>query len=287
VDRLARPDVQPVQSLLGMDRGYMKDTRKYSVYPSDIKLLDAFKRLSQTLERMKLKEDREWDCNHLGYTVTLPGERRLRAQTFSEFIEILGSFPRPLTILSHSHWKSDDTSIGLDVDIRSDGIEVGVSGSLAVTLGVHDAVRDVFQASNPEAQRSPALSRYHLKKSVFLAHRFDDKGNAVARTVSVFLSRLGFQVIEGEGYESRDIPAKVADRIRSQDIFLLLATPGDTAWILSEAGFAKALDKYLVVLVQEDAPLGKGIIGSDHEHIAFPKGVVEKAFNDLLYALPR
>jgi hypothetical protein len=44
---------------------------------------------------------------------------------------------------------------------------------------------------------------------------------------------------------------------------------------------------FLVVLVQEDAPLGKGIIGSDHEHIAFPKGVVEKAFNDLLYALPR
>jgi hypothetical protein len=99
--------------------------------------------------------------------------------------------------------------------------------------------------------------------------------------------RLGFDVLEGEGYETRDIPGKVADRIKSQDIFILLATPGDTSWILGEAAYAKALNKYLIILVQDNVALKKGIIGTDHEHISFPNGNTEKAFDDFLYALPK
>ncbi len=265
----------------------MKDTRKYSVYPSDLNLLQSFQRLLDMLKRMKFEEDLESNCDQVGYTVSLPGDRRLRAFNFTEFLDVLRSSPRLLTIWTHSHWKKKDISIGLDIDILGSGIEVGVSGDLAVILGMHDSVREVFRACNPEPEQSPALSRYNLKKSVFLAHRFDDEGNTAARALNTFLLRLGFHVLEGEGYENRDIPTKVADRIRSQDIFILLVTPGDTSWILSEAGFAKALNKYLVVLIQEDAAIKKGIIGIDHEHISFPKGVVEKAFNDLLYALPR
>jgi len=41
-----------------------------------------------------------------------------------------------------------------------------------------------------------------------------------------------------------------------------------------------------VILVQKGTSLNKGLIGSDHEHIEFPQGHIEKAFNDLLYALP-
>jgi hypothetical protein len=226
-------------------------------------------------------------CDHIGYSVTFPGDRSLRALTFSEFLDLLRNFPRPLTIWTHSHWKTKDTDIGLEIDVTISGIVVAVSGDLAIILGMHDSIRDVFRACNPEPEKSPSLSRYNLKKSVFLAHRFDEEGNSAARLINTFLGRLGFNVLEGEGYETRDIPSKVADRIRSQDIFILLVTPGDTSWILSEAGFGKALEKYLVILVQDNACPKKGIIGSDHEHIPFPKGFVEKAFNDLLYALPK
>ena len=44
----------------------------------------------------------------------------------------------------------------------------------------------------------------------------------------------GFDILEGSGYEARDIPDKVAEKIMSQDIFICLVTPGDTLWILSE-----------------------------------------------------
>jgi hypothetical protein len=93
-------------------------------------------------------------------------------------------------------------------------------------------------------------------------------------------------VVEGSGYEARDIPAKVEERLRAQDIFICLVTPGDHHWILSEASFAKALGKYVIVLCVEGLPFNKGIFGADYEYIAFPADCVEKAFCDLLYALP-
>jgi hypothetical protein len=98
---------------------------------------------------------------------------------------------------------------------------------------------------------------------------------------------LGFDVKEGSGYKARDIPDKVAGKIRSQDILICLVTPGDTSWILSEAAFAKGQNKYIVVVCQEEVTFNKGIIGGDYEHLSFPKDNVEKCFSDLVLALPR
>jgi hypothetical protein len=122
---------------------------------------------------------------------------------------------------------------------------------------------------------------------IFLAHRFDEQGRSCAATLERFLRRLGFEVLEGEGYEARDIPAKVAERIRSQDIFLCIVSEGDPTWIMSEAAYAKALSKYIVILAQEDLPFKKGIVGTDYEHMTFPRGIIERTYSDLLLALPR
>lgn len=121
---------------------------------------------------------------------------------------------------------------------------------------------------------------------MFVAHRFDDTGKNIAELLMTFLRRLGFEVAEGAGYEARDIPEKVADRIRSQDVFLCVATPGDSSWMLSEAAFAKALGKYVIILCQKGVEFNKGIVGSDHEYLSFPGSSVEKVYCDLLYALP-
>ena len=121
---------------------------------------------------------------------------------------------------------------------------------------------------------------------MFLAHRFDAEGKAAADALDRFLRRLGFDVVEGEGYEAREIPAKVSERIAAQDIFMCLATNGDHSWILSEAAYAKGLNKYIVLLCEDGVEFKKGILGQDYEYIVYPRGFIEKAFTDLLYALP-
>jgi hypothetical protein len=102
-----------------------------------------------------------------------------------------------------------------------------------------------------------------------------------------FLERLGFDILEGEGYEGKDIPDKVIQRINQQDIFLCLFTPGDPSWLLTEVAFAKGREKYIVIVCEEKTVINRGIIGSDYEYLPFPSGFVEKAFSDLLSALPR
>ena len=100
------------------------------------------------------------------------------------------------------------------------------------------------------------------------------------------LTSIGFQVLEGSGYESRDIPSKVLDKIKQQDIFICLVTPGNHSWILSEASTAKALNKYIVIICPANTQFDKGILGQDFEYITFPEGFIEKIFIDIIYALP-
>lgn len=196
-------------------------------------------------------------------------------------------YPTQQWTYTHCHWKRKDEEVVLAIRVRRSGIDVTVSSDDSTILaGLHDKIADIFQARNPVIENG-ANSRYDLRPTVFLAHRFDEQGKKYAEVVGRFLRQLGFEILQGEGYEARNIPEKVADRIRSQDIFLCIVSDGDPSWILSEAAFAKGLSKYVVILVEEDLPFNKGIIGADYEHLTFPKGFVEKAFTDLLYALPR
>jgi len=135
-------------------------------------------------------------------------------------------------------------------------------------------------------ERSSQISRSSIKKPIFIVHRFDDYGNKVDRVLTTFLRRLGFDILEGSGYEAIDIPDKIAEKIISQDIFICLVTPGDTLWILTETVYARAIKKYIIILCQENIDFKSGILGSDYEYISFPENNLEKCFNDLLYALP-
>ena len=166
----------------------------------------------------------------------------------------------------------------LSISVKSDDLDIISS--------VHDNLQQCFQASSPHQGQMDRLSKYGLKKSIFLAHKFDENGSDLATILNKFLIRLGFDVKEGEGYEAKDIPEKVARKIDSQDIFICLATRGDASWILSEAAYAKGRNKYLIIICQDGASFNKGIIGGDYEHLTFPEAVIEKCFSDLVYALP-
>jgi hypothetical protein len=257
------------------------------VYPSNLDYANAFTGLLDHMKRCGYKEDKN-ACDNIRHTIDLPDSRSLETRDYVELLEILSRSPKPQQISAHSHWdtgKSGD--LGCIISVNQREIRVVVeSTDLNLLAGTHDSVRQIFQASNPPQEKSSTHQRFEVKKSVFLAHRFDEEGKTAADVLIRFLRRLGFDVVEGEGYEAREIPVKVSDRITSQDIFICIATKGDHGWILSETSYAKALNKYIVLLCEDGVNFNKGILGQDYEYIAYPRGYLEKAFSDLLYALP-
>jgi len=265
----------------------VRETRRYSVYPSNLDIAAAFGRLRDHFQASKYSEDAS-ACENVRYTVDWADSRSLETRSYDEFLKILAQGTRPEKVVAHSHWDTRSIGdLGCIIGVNPGSLNVVVESSdLNLLAGTHDIVRQLFEATNPPRDRPQFLRRWDLKKSVFLAHRFDDQGTRDAHTLEMFLIRLGFEVLEGAGYEARDIPPKVAERIKRQDIFLCLVTPGNQSWILSEASYAKALGRYVILLLEDGLDFDKGILGNDFEHITFPSGFVEKAFSDLMYALP-
>ena len=151
--------------------------------------------------------------------------------------------------------------------------------------GLHEVLKTAFNASNSPINRKP-ISRYNLKKTIFISHRFDGQGKKTAEIVNKFCSLLDFEVKDGIDYESKMIPEKVSEKIQSQDIFIVIFTKGKHDWLISEMAYAKGLDKYLIVMADDSIKISKGIIGSDFEHISFPSENPYKCLIDLLYVLP-
>jgi hypothetical protein len=267
----------------------MEDSRDYSVYPSDLDILNAFKRFREYLMESGYEGGKQTRSEHK-FKLEVTPFRTLLATDFDEFIKLLEKFPKSLPLEVHTTWKKKKSNIGFAnyIYISKSLLSISVnSDDLDVISAIHDKLQDCFQAFNPAQEQIERLSKYGLKKSIFLAHRFDDYGNLMAGILQRFLQRLGFDVKEGSGYEAKDVPDKVGSKIKSQDIFICLVTPGDTSWILSEASFAKGYGKYIIIISQNDVDFRKGIIGGDYEHISFPPDNIEKCFSDLIYALPR
>jgi hypothetical protein len=261
----------------------MKDFRTYSVYPSNLDMLSAFKRLKDYLAENKFEESEA-----IYLKLFISPYRNINAVNFKEFITLLEKYPSALPLDVHIWWKKGKArQFFSSITISRSEISVSVdSYDLMLVSALHDKIKECFSASNPHQEQMERLSKYGLKKSIFLAHRFDDYGDRTGTILNTFFYRLGFDVKEGSGYEAKGIPDKVAAKIKSQDIFVCLVTPGDTSWILSEAGYAKGLNKYLIVVCEDGVSFNKGIIGGDYEHIPFPPDNIEKSFLELINALP-
>ena len=265
----------------------MQDDRDYTVYPSDLDVLGAFTKFYQYLNDNKFTPI---DRISKGFSleITVDPHRTLHAENYDEFLRLLAEYPKALPIYVHTRFeKEKDMGFSCIICVKSSGLDTSVRcDNLEVLSSIHDRIRENFKAHNPNEDRRTEFSRRGLKKSVFLAHRFDENGTETAASLSEFLRRLDFDLKEGAGYEGRDIPDKVSDRIRSQDIFVVLVTKGDPSWILSEVAYAKALGKCIVVIIEKGCEFKKGILGSDFEHMEFPVGQIEKCYSALVYALP-
>lgn len=265
----------------------MEDSRNYSVYPSNLDIPSSFKRYKEFLQDRGYKGGKKTSDSHK-FSLDVSPYRTLLAKDFEEFLKLLDKYPNSLPIELHTLWKKGSTLWFANyIYLSKSSLSISVnSDDLDIISSVHDNLQDCFQASNPHQDQIERLSKYGLKKSIFLAHRFDELGNKLSTSLNRFLVRLGFDVKEGAGYEAKDIPGKVAGKIDNQDIFICLVTPGDSSWILSEAAYAKGKNKYLIIICQEKIAFNKGIIGGDYEHLIYPEAFIEKCFSDLVYALP-
>jgi hypothetical protein len=265
----------------------MQEDRVYSVYPSDLNILNSFKEFEDYLNTSGFTPIEQKNSGHY-LEIHVDSHRWLHAENYSEFIRLLTKHPNSLPISLHYNWnKNDKHSFSTIIEVNKSNLKVCVrSEDLEVISAIHDKIKICFKANNPLNENAEILSKYDLKRTIFLAHRFDDYGNKIATKLNTFLRRLRFDVLEGGGYETKNIPDKVTQKIRSQDIFICVFTPGDYSWILSETAYAKALGKYIVIICENDQNINKGIIGGDYEHLPFPHDEIEKCYSDLLYSLP-
>jgi hypothetical protein len=211
----------------------MRDSRTYTIFPSNLSLPEAFRASGRNLVELGYAE-KEQDARSFQYEATIDDTRTLSASTWREFLAILDRCPNPQRIMTISHWNSKERAdVGVMIVVSSRKIEINIDSSdLAVLELIHQQIRENFHASNAAPEKSPMLSKRNLKKTVFLAYRFDEHGRSTAATVRRLLQVCGFSVVEGDGYEARNVTAKVEERIERQDLLLAIVTPGDDAWIV-------------------------------------------------------
>ena len=70
----------------------MRDTRRYSVYPSDLNMLDSFNKLDNFLKDFKFEEEVGY-CGNSNCKIRINSERSIQANDFAEFDENPGRIP--------------------------------------------------------------------------------------------------------------------------------------------------------------------------------------------------
>jgi hypothetical protein len=124
-----------------------------------------------------------------------------------------------------------------------------------------------------------------LRKTGFIAHRFDEHGTKCAERVSRFLELLGFAIVTGRAYSPRPVTDKVRGRITAQELLFAILTPGtDDTWLTQEPIVGECKDKPLFLLKQEDFDYKPGLLG-DREYIPFPPDYIEATFTPILEGL--
>jgi hypothetical protein len=128
----------------------MLETRKYSVYPSDLDILQSFIQLQDYFIECGYEEDTAC-CNNISYNLQLNEFRELHAENFTEFLEALQQYPDTRTIGIHSHWKSiNDDGFMFNISITPSETEIQVKSSNPdIIADVHDRAQECFKASNP------------------------------------------------------------------------------------------------------------------------------------------
>jgi hypothetical protein len=124
-----------------------------------------------------------------------------------------------------------------------------------------------------------------LRRTVFIAHSFDDVGRSYAFQLTKFLSLLGFEVATGEGFSPESVSAKVKRRLSAQEIVIVvMSQKQDLTWLVQESAGASLAAKPIFLLIERGVEFKPGILG-DLEYILFESGQIAGAFAPILEGL--
>lgn len=139
---------------------------------------------------------------------------------------------------------------------------------------------------HPALSPSPSNSiERKRKRTVFIAHSFDDSGRSNAFQLTKFLNLLGFEVATGEGFSPEGVSSKVRRRLKAQEVVVVVMSKRDDfTWLIQEMTGASFADKPLIVLVEEGVDFKAGILG-DLEYIKYPTANVSLCFVPIVEGL--
>jgi hypothetical protein len=178
----------------------MKDTRTYKIYPSNLDIVDAIKQFDEYLSKADYKPNNQYN-KYL--VLEVDPYRKLYAGSWAEFIDLLERYPAALPKFDFRWKKNGNIEITVQVNFYASMLEMSAkSDDPDRVAGLHEILKTVFKASNPPVSYKP-ISRYNLKKSIFITHRFDDRGKEIAGIISNYCSLLGFEVKDGMGWDTK------------------------------------------------------------------------------------
>jgi hypothetical protein len=131
----------------------------------------------------------------------------------------------------------------------------------------------------------PETNKKNLRRTIFIAHSFDEIGLSYAYQLTKFLSLLGFEIATGEGFSPEKVSSKVKRRLSSQELALaIISERDDFTWLIQEMAGASFTEKPLFLLVEEGTDFKSGVLG-DLEYIRFAKGKIAECFTPVLEGL--
>lgn len=233
---------------------------------------------------------------------------RFGINTFSQYIEV-ESLEDFLQFLE----KTSEPPLQIEVEVccaatyRGSGISTRTPSFFKLIWGKKDRIRIEIARTTAELGLShlqkiekilqlvaaaPAPSRVpsdeektSLKKQVFIAHSFDEKGRAYAYQLTKILNLLGFEVATGEGFSTEKVSTKIKRRLLAKELVIAIVSPkDDNTWLIQEMAGADFLGKPLIPLVEEGAQFKPGVLG-DIEYIRFKEGEITQTFTPLIEGL--
>lgn len=171
---------------------------------------------------------------------------------------------------------------------KKNRIRIELARSTAtIGLGHLERIEKVLQlvAASPAKAEEPSKNLTPLKKQVFIAHSFDEKGRSYAYQLTKFLNLLGFEVATGEGYSPEKVSTKVKRRLLAKELVIAIISPKeDYVWLIQEMAGADFLGKPLIPLVEQGVDFKGGVHG-DLEYIKFKDGEISQTFTPITEGL--
>ena len=252
----------------------MQRTIQYHIWPNDVDFGKKIKLLLNFVKKsnFEIKQNAQDPAN----LFIIKKDRYTTDETgfIEDFIELLNNTPSLINFTFILHFIRNDNDkdfliIGLGYSKECIEVHVLTEDDADMVYLTHNFIKENFHLKNPEIPLTDDNRSLYLNPTVFIGRRFNKVADDYYNKLSSFFELLGFDVIQGEEYNSNYIPEKVKNRIDTQDIFIALISGDKHDWITSESSYAHKGGKHIILLVENNTVFNPTLLGKDLEQYVF------------------